>query len=75
MKATDLETRILKAYPDAQLAIFDSNGRGDHFEIRISSEAINQLPRIQRHQNILKLFDVEFKSGELHALSVKPFEL
>lgn len=75
MKPQDLETRILQAYPDAQLAIFDSNGRGDHFEIRISSETINKLSRIQRHQSILKLFDEEFKTGELHALSVKPFEL
>ncbi len=74
MKAEELEHRILQAYPDAQLAIFDSNGNGDHFEIRISSEAINKLSRIQRHQTILKLFDPEFKSGELHALSVKPVE-
>ncbi len=74
MKTEELESRILKAFPDAQVAIFDSNGRGDHFEIRISSDQINIMPRIQRHQTILKLFDDEFKSGELHALSVKPFE-
>lgn len=75
MKVTDLESRILIAFPDAKLAVFDSNGRGDHFEIRISSDQINQLPRIQRHQLILKLFDEEFKSGELHALSVKPLNI
>lgn len=75
MRTEELEKRILQAYPDAQLAVFDSNGRGDHFEIRISSEEINKLSRIQRHQSILKLFDAEFKSGELHALSVKPLNL
>lgn len=75
MKVQDVEDRILKAYPDAKLAIFDSNGRGDHFEIRISSDEINKMSRIQRHQNILKLFNDEFKSGELHALSVKPIEI
>lgn len=75
MKAEDLENRLLKAYPDAQIAVLDSNGQGDHFEIRISSESVNKLTRIQRHQAILKLFDNEFKSGELHALSVKPIIL
>ncbi len=72
MKTEDLEQRLLKAYPDAQIAVLDSNGNGDHFEIRISSEAINRLSRIKRHQAILSLFDSEFKSGELHALTVKP---
>lgn len=75
MKAQDLEDRIRKAYPDAQVAVFDSRGSGDYFEIRISSAEINKLSRVQRHQTILKLFDQEFKSGELHALSVKPIEL
>lgn len=72
MEVKDLEARILKAYPDAQLVIYDSNGRGDHFEVRIASDEINKLSRLQRHQAVLKLFDVEFKTGELHALSVKP---
>lgn len=72
MQTKDLEGRLLKAYPDAQVLVLDSNGRGDHFEIRISSDEINKLSRIQRHQAILKLFDSEFKTGELHALSVKP---
>jgi stress-induced morphogen len=75
METKDLESRLLNAYPDAQVVVFDSNGRGDHFEIRISSDEINKLSRVQRHQAILKLFDPEFKTGELHALSVKPIEL
>lgn len=72
MDVKELEERILKAYPDAQLVVYDSNGRGDHFDVRISSDELNKLSRIQKHQAILKLFDEEFKTGALHALSVKP---
>lgn len=75
METKDLENKILAVYPDADLLVLDSNGRGDHFEIRISSESLNKLSRIARHQSILKIFDNEFKSGELHALSVKPLSL
>ena len=75
MDIPQLEDRIIKVYPDAQLAIIDATGQGSHFEIRVSSKTLNQMSRIQKHQTLLQLFEEEFKSGALHALSIKPIEL
>ena len=75
MEPHQLEDRIIKAYPDAQMAVIDTTGQGNHFEIRVSSSTLNQMNRIQRHQTLLQLFEKEFKSGALHALNIKPIKL
>lgn len=75
MTPEEIEARILDTYSDAQLFVIDQTGMGNNFEVRIACDAINALPRLQRHQKILQLFNPEFQSGKLHALSVKPIQL
>ncbi len=75
MTPAQIEARILETYADAQLFVIDQTGMGNNFEVRIACDAINALPRLQRHQKILQLFNPEFQSGELHALSVRPIQL
>lgn len=75
MTPEQIEARILEIYTDAQILVIDQTGMGNNFEVRIASDAINALPRLQRHQKILQLFAPEFQSGEIHAMSVKPIQL
>lgn len=75
MTPEQIEQRILETYKDAQVLVMDQTGMGNNFEVRIASAEINQLPRIQRHQKILQLFNPEFQSGEIHAMSIKPVNL
>lgn len=75
MTPEQIEARILQTFTDAQVFVIDNTGGGNHFEVRISSKIINELPRVERHQKVLKLFDSEFASGEIHAMSIKPLNL
>ncbi len=70
MTPEQIETRLKSAYPDCSVAVIDTNGQQDHYDIRIST-ALLVGSRIQKHQAILKLFDPEFKTGELHALQIQ----
>lgn len=75
MTPEQIEARILEVYADAQLFVIDQTGSGSNFEVRIASDTVNQLPRLQRHQKILQLFAPEFATGEIHAMSIKPINL
>jgi stress-induced morphogen len=70
MTPEQIEARLKAAYPDATVAVIDSNGQQDHYDIRISTPHLTGT-RIQKHQAILQLFAPEFQTGELHALEIK----
>ena len=74
MEQVQIENRLKSAFPDGHILVMDLTGGGDHWEVRVSSSRFNGLSRIQRHQEVMKLFDAELKSGELHALSIKTLE-
>ena len=42
-----------------------------HFNVVVESTAFKGLSRIEQHQHVMKVFDTELKSGEVHALSLK----
>lgn len=71
MTAEILKKRLLEAYPDGQIEVFDLTGGGDHYEVAIVSQAFAGLSRIQQHQHVMSHFQQELQSGELHALSIK----
>ena len=75
MTIEDMENRLKNSLPDCEVAILDLTGGGNHFEVRISSEQINALSRIEQHRYIMKVFDEELKSGEIHALTIKALSL
>ncbi len=73
MKPETIEERIRAAFVGCDVAVIDTTGTADHFEVRVMAPQFKgQLP-IQRHRSVLSLFDIEFKSGELHALEIKTF--
>lgn len=71
MTEQQMQQRIIKSYPDADLVVVDLTGTQDHWEVRISDQKLNEMTRIQRHKAIMSLFSDELATGEVHALSIR----
>ena len=70
MAAADLEAELRAAFPDAEIAIDDLAGDGDHYRARISSSAFAGLPRVRQHQLVYAALKGKV-GGELHALALE----
>jgi stress-induced morphogen len=70
MAAADLEAELRKAFPDAEIAIDDLAGDGDHYRARITSNAFAGLTRVRQHQLVYAALGGRV-GGELHALALE----
>lgn len=70
MSAEDLETVLRQAFPDAEIAIEDLAGDGDHYRARIVSRAFRGQSRIKQHQMVYAALKGRM-GGELHALALE----
>jgi stress-induced morphogen len=70
MSADVLESELRAAFPDADIAIDDLAGDGDHYRARITSAAFAGLSRVQQHQLVYKALKGKV-GGELHALALE----
>ncbi|MCB0393063.1 MAG: BolA/IbaG family iron-sulfur metabolism protein [Bdellovibrionales bacterium] len=70
MTADQMKLRLETAFNGARVAVFDLTGTQDHYQVVIDSNQLNGLRRIQQHQAVMKVFDEELKSGEIHALTI-----
>ena len=70
MSAQDLESSLRAAFPDAEIAIEDLAGDGDHYKARIISTAFRGLPRVRQHQLVYAALKGRM-GGELHALALE----
>jgi stress-induced morphogen len=70
MSATDLERHLRNAFPDAEIAIEDLAGDGDHYRARIVDAAFQGLPRVRQHQLVYTALKGRV-GGELHALALE----
>ena len=69
MSAEELETVLRAAFPDADLAIEDLAGDGDHYLAIIRSEAFAGKSRVAQHQLVYAA--LKGRMGEaLHALAL-----
>ena len=71
MQAEQIKARLMQTFPDAEIAVFDLTGTQDHWQVQIATSSFQGLNRIQQHQAVMKVFDPELKTGEMHALSLK----
>ena len=69
MSVSELEQVIKEFLPDAQVAIEDLAGDGDHYRARITSAAFAGKTRIQQHQMVYQALG-ERMGRELHALAL-----
>ncbi|KAA8389570.1 BolA family transcriptional regulator [Acetobacter tropicalis] len=70
MSATELETYIRQAFPDAQIKIDDLAGDGDHYACSVTSEAFKGLSRVKQHQLVYQALQGHM-GGKLHALALQ----
>lgn len=70
MDPGEIERLIKEALPDAQVALEDLVGDGDHWSATVVSEAFEGKTRVQQHQLIYKALQGRM-GGELHALALQ----
>ena len=70
MDPGEIERLIKEALPDAQVALEDLVGDGDHWSATIVSEAFEGKTRVQQHQLIYQALQGRM-GGELHALALQ----
>lgn len=70
MSVADLEASLREAFPDAEIAIDDLAGDGDHYRARIVSTAFAGLSRVKQHQLVYAALKGKV-GGELHALALE----
>ena len=67
MAATDIESMIKAALPDAEVTITDLAGDGDHYAAHVVSAAFAGKSRVAQHQLVYKALGGRM-GGELQAL-------
>jgi len=70
MDPSEIERLIKEALPDAQVALEDLVGDGDHWSATVVSEAFQGKTRVQQHQLIYQALQGKM-GGELHALALQ----
>lgn len=77
MTIDQMKQRLQATYPDAnpetEIQVIDLTGTRDHWQVLIKSSQFKDLSRIEQHQHVMKAFDPELKTGEVHALTIKTF--
>lgn len=69
MQASEIERLIKEAFPDAQVAIKDLAGDGDHYAAHVVTEKFRGKSRVQQHQMVYAALQGNM-GGVLHALAL-----
>ena len=70
MKASEIETFIKQAFPDADVEIRDLAGDENHYAATIASAAFKGKSRVQQHQLVYAALKGNM-GGVLHALQLQ----
>lgn len=62
--------RLKEAFPDARMKLTDTTGSGDHWELRIASDAFKGMTRVKQHQAVYKPLRDLIDSNRVHALKI-----
>ncbi len=69
MTAQEIEQRVLKALPDAQIQLTDLAGDNDHYSIVVTSAQFAGKTRVAQHRMVTDALGGDMGTT-LHALSV-----
>jgi len=70
MAASEIESLIKDAMPDAEVRIDDLRGDGDHYLANVVSSVFIGKSRVQQHQMVYEALQGRM-GGELHALALQ----
>ncbi len=65
-----VKAMIQTGLPDAEVAVQDLTGGGDHYQVAIVSSAFAGLSLVKRHQLVYRAVDSAMSSEAIHALSL-----
>ena len=66
-----VKAAISQALPDAQIAVEDLTGGGDHLQVSVVSSAFAGLSRVKQHQLVYGALRRELASEAIHALALQ----
>lgn len=69
MPASEIERLIKSRFPDAEIAIMDLAGDGDHYAAHVVSSAFKGKSRVQQHQMVYEALGGRM-GDVLHALQL-----
>ena len=69
MEVNELKRILLEHFPDADLNVNDLTGGGDHWRVRIRSNAFVGMSLVQQHQAVYRAFG-DLMHGPIHALAL-----
>jgi stress-induced morphogen len=72
IEPADVKTRLLDAFPDADIELEDLTGTKDHYQARIVSQAFEGKTPVQQHQLVYGALAAEM-TGPIHALALKTY--
>ena len=70
MSASEIESLIKQAFPDAEVTISDLAGDNDHYAAMVKSRAFQGKTRVQQHKMVYDALQGRM-GGVLHALSLQ----
>ena len=68
MPASEIETLIKAAFPDADVVIEDLRGDGDHYACRVVSTAFAGKSRVQQHQMVYKALGIDLQATTMERI-------
>ena len=70
ISAAALEAELRAAFPDAEIAIDDLAGDGDHYRAHVTSPSFIGLSRVRQHKLVYAALKGKV-GGEIHALALE----
>ena len=70
MQSDEVKQHFLNQYPSAKVKVVDLTGTNNHYQIIISCSQLSKMSRIASHRLVMGVFEEQFKSGEIHALTI-----
>lgn len=72
MSPTELQSELIRAFPDADVEVKDLTGTQDHYQARIVSTAFAGKSRIEQHRMVYAALGSAMQ-GPVHALALSTY--
>ena len=72
MNTNKIKQKLVNIFKNDFIEVIDTNGMNNHFSIFVISDKFLNMPLIDRHKLIYKLFEKEL-TNEIHALQIKTY--
>ncbi|MEZ5690044.1 MAG: BolA/IbaG family iron-sulfur metabolism protein [Rickettsiales bacterium] len=69
MPASEIESLIKSAFPDADITLVDTAGDNDHYSLTIASEKFTGKSRVAQHKMVMAAMG-DNMGTKLHAMSI-----